>query len=131
MEPITLTAIGIFLAPYLIKAGDKVTEKTVEALFDSRKDLAEKFKGLFNTEIISLGLSDTSSSIEISKQLEAKPEIKEEISKKVANNQDLLNELIIHSNLSANPALKGIAINAEKIAQVNINSTVTQNISNF
>lgn len=76
-------------------------------------------------------MNDTSSSVEISKQLEAKPEINEEISKKVANNQDLLNELITHSNLSANSALKGIAINAEKIAQVNINSTVTQNITNF
>ena len=95
MEPITLTltALGVFLAPYLEVAGKKVAEKAVEALFDSRKDLAENFRGLFHQEIITLGLNDSATTEEVVKQLEAKPEVKAEIEKKIADNQDLLDKL--------------------------------------
>lgn len=130
MEPITFTALGIFLAPFLLKAGEKVTEKTVEALFDSRKDLAEKFKGLFATEIISLGLNDSSSPIEITKQLEAKPEIKGEISKKVANNQDLLLELVEAFKQMPQAEFGEITINAKNIGQVINNPTASINQTN-
>lgn len=90
---ITITAIAVFLSPFLVKAGEKVAEKTVEILFDSRKDLAEKFSGLFKTEFQTLGLSEIATTEEIVKQLEAKPQVKEEIRQKVENNQDLINQL--------------------------------------
>ena len=127
MEPITLTTIAAFLSPFLIKAGEKVSEKTVEALFDSREDIAEKYTGLFKDEILTLGLNESSTAEEITKQLQANPEVKEEIRKKIETNQDLLNELVTALQLKD----RGISINAEKIAQVNINSTVTLNIENF
>jgi|ERR1044072_635899 hypothetical protein len=93
MDPLTLTALGVFLAPYLQKAGEKVAEKTVEALFDSRKDLADKFTGLFHQEIITLGLNDSTTAEEVTQKLAAKPGVKVKIDKKVSDNIDLLNKL--------------------------------------
>lgn len=93
MEPITLTALAIFLAPYLQKAGEKVAEKTVETLFESHEKLADTFSRLFHQEIITLGLNDSATTEEVVKQLEAKPEVKAEIEKKIADNQDLLDKL--------------------------------------
>lgn len=124
-----MLTIAVFLAPFLQKAGETVTEKTVEALFDSRKDIAEKFKGLFKTEIISLGLSDSASVQEVTRQLEAKPEIKEEVSKKVANNQDLLEELVVAFKQMPQSEFGGVTINAKNIGQVinNPSAPVTQN----
>lgn len=129
MEPITLATIALFLAPFLQKAGEKVTEKTVETLFDSRKDLAEKFKGLFQSEIISLGLVDVSSSTEIVKQLEAKPDIKEKIRRKVVDNPALLTEVIQAFRQMPQSELNEITINAKNIGQVINNPTapITQN----
>lgn len=92
MEPITLTAIAVFLAPYLKKAGEKIAEKTVEALFESRKDLAGKFAGLFGDEIITLGLNEPSTE-KAMELLDAKPELKEVVRRKVENNRDLLETL--------------------------------------
>jgi len=126
MEPITLTltALGVFLAPYLQKAGEKVAEKTIETLFDSRKDLAEKFTGLFHQEIITLGLNDSATTEEVVEQLEAKPEIKAEIAKKVVDNRDLLDELA--------EAFKpmGITINAKNIGAVINQPTGPINLNN-
>jgi len=124
MEPFTLTALGVFLAPYLQKAGEKVVEKTVELLFDSRKDLAEKFSGLFHQEIITLGLNDTATTEEVVQKLEAKPEIKAEIDKKLVDNKDLINEL--------EEAFKpmGITINAKNIGAVINNPTGPINLNN-
>lgn len=90
---ITIAAIAAFLSPYLVKAGEKVAEKTVETLFDSRKDLAEKFSGLFKYEFQTLGLSETATTEEVTKQLEAKPEVKEEIRQKIEDNQNLITQL--------------------------------------
>ncbi|GAC1401182.1 MAG: hypothetical protein NVSMB56_16340 [Pyrinomonadaceae bacterium] len=123
MEPITLTAIAVFLAPYLKKGGEKIAEKTVEKLFDSHLDLAERFKSLFNHDIISLGLSDAASTDEITKQLEAKPEVKEEVGKKVAANQDLLNEMVEAFKQMPQAEFGGISINAKNIGQVINNPT--------
>jgi hypothetical protein len=127
MESITLATIAVFLSPYLVKAGEKISEETVKTLFESRQDLADKFKGLFRDEIISLSLHEAPSLEETIKLLEAKREIQETIRKKVEANQDLLNDLV--SVLSVK--ISGVSINAEKIAQININSTVSQNITNF
>lgn len=126
-----LTALAAFLSPYLVKAGEKVSEKTVETLFESRHDLAEKFKGLFQDEIITLGLNETSSFEETTKLLEANPEVIETIRQKIETNQDLLEDLVKASKLINRPEFKGLQINAEKIGQVNIKSTVSQNITNF
>lgn len=135
MDPITIAAIAVFLSPFLQKGGEKLVEKTVETLFDSRKDLARKFTGLFKQEIISLNLNSVSTQ-EIAKQLEANPEIKAEVDKKVAANQDLLSELTIALNDMFHLESSAVTINtekiAEKIAQVNINTqNVSQTIENF
>ena len=116
---ITITAIFAFLSPYLIKAGEKVAEKTVETLFDSRKDLADKFFGLFKPEFQTLGLSESSTTEEITEQLEAKPEVKEIIRQKVEANQGLLNETVSALQLIDS----GITINAKNIGQVINNPT--------
>ena len=126
-----LTALAVFLSPYLVKAGEKVSEKTVETLFESRLDLVEKFKDLFQDEIITLGLNETSNFEETTKHLEANPEVIETIRQKVETNQYLLNDLVKTSQLINRPEFKGLQINAEKIAQINFNSTVAQNITNF
>src|SRR5437868_6313548 len=94
MELVALSAIAVFLAPYLQKAGEKVAEKTVETLFDSRRDLAERFRGLFNSEIIALGLSDSATTTEIARRLEDKPEVKESVGRKIVEKQDLVQELV-------------------------------------
>lgn len=93
MEPITFAAIAAFVSPYFHKAGEKVAEKTIEALFNSRADIAGKFNNLFNEEIITLGLGETATSAEIAERLEAKPEVKEAIDTKAKANQRLFDEL--------------------------------------
>lgn len=131
MESATLTVLATFLAPYLHKAGEKVAEKTVETLFDSRKDIAEKFRGLFQSEIISLNLKDSISIEEINQQLIKNPQIKEEINRKLLDNQELIEELIKVFNMSQSE-FSGVAINAEKIAQINVSpEVVSQTIENF
>ena len=123
MEPITTTALAVFLLPFLTKAGEKLTEKTVETLFDSHADLAEKFRGLFKPEFQTLGLSEISTTEEITKQLEAKPEVQEAIRQKVETNQDLLNDLVQSNNQ--------ITINAKNIGQIinNPNAPVNQTVT--
>jgi SIR2-like domain len=93
MESITLAVIVAFLTPYFQKAGEKLTEKTVETLFESRKDIADKFKSLFESEITSLNLSEDTSSEEILKKLETKPGIKEQVIKKLENSESLVNDV--------------------------------------
>lgn len=133
MAALALTALAAFVAPFLMKAGEKITEKTVEALFDSRKELAEKFQGLFKTEIISLGLNNAEpTAVEVTKRLEEKPEVKESVNKKIADNQDLLDELVEAFRQMPDAEYEGITINAQKIAQVNIRpQSVSQTIENF
>jgi hypothetical protein len=132
MDSVTLSAIAVFLAPYFKKAGEKIAEKSVEKLFDSNREIAEKFAGLFKDDIISLGLNEPVSTSEITKQLEEKPVIKEEIRKKVADNQDLLMEAILTFSRMSRKEFDGVTINADKIAQVNVNpQSVSQTIEEF
>jgi len=130
MEPITVAAVTTFLAPYLQKAGEKVTEKAVEALFDSRKDLCERFTGLFRPEIISLGLSDNSSTSEISTALEANPKVQTEIGKKVVNNLDLLNDMIAAFEMLPDAKVHGITINAKNVGTVINNPQAAISLTN-
>ena len=90
---ITIAAIAAFLSPFLFKAGEKVLDKTVETLFDSRKDLADKFLDIFKPEFQTLGLNETSTTEEVIKQLEARPEVKEVIRQKIETNQNLVTQL--------------------------------------
>jgi hypothetical protein len=112
-----LTAVAVFLSPYLDKAGEKVAEETVKTLFEKRQDLAEKFKNLFKDEIIKLGLNENSNAADTTKLLQAKPEIEKEIRQKIENNQDLLNELVSALQLQDSR----ITINAKNIGQAIIN----------
>lgn len=94
MEPITLAALAIFLAPYFNKAGEKLAEKTVEIALENRQDIKDKFLNLFKRdEIVSLGLNEHQSPEEVKALIAAKPEIEKEIQKKLESNQDLLDEL--------------------------------------
>jgi len=130
METVTLTAIAVFLAPYLHKAGEKVAEKTIEVLFDSRKDLAEKFAKLFQSEIVTLDLSDSDTEEQVVKQLEIKPELKIEIDRKVGNNQDLLNEMVKAFEATPLPEFGGITINSKNIGSVINNPRGPINVKN-
>jgi hypothetical protein len=94
MELITLTALSAFIAACLKKAGEKFSEKAVETAFASRKELAEKFAGLFKSDIIQLGLADPATSGEIAKQLTAKPEVIERAESKLQSEVDLYKELL-------------------------------------
>lgn len=123
----SLNAIIVFISPFLIKAGEKLSEKIVETVFDSHQTLADKYKSLFKEDMIALGIDQYSTTAEINKMLEDQPEIKSSIYQKIRNNKDLLDELI----KSAQAIDDRITINAAKIAQININSTVTQTIENF
>jgi len=118
-----IPAIAVFLSPYLHKAGEKVAEKTVETLFDLRADLADKFTGFFKPEIISLGLSDHTSSEEVTKRLNAQPEVKGAVDKKIADNQDMLNELVNAFQQLPQQEFRGISINAKNIGSVINNPT--------
>lgn len=93
MDSNILVTISAFLAPYLFEAGKTVSTETIKLLFSSRKELAEDFKNLFHTEIQTLGLSNTATTNDITKQLQSKPEMQEEIRQKVEANQDLMNRL--------------------------------------
>jgi hypothetical protein len=94
MELTTLTILSAFIAACLTKAGEKFSEKAVETAFESRKELAEKFTGLFKSDIIQLGLSDSATSDEITKRLAAQPKIIEQASSKLQSDVDSFKELL-------------------------------------
>jgi transposase-like protein len=94
MEVITLTALSTFVTACLRKAGEKFSEKAVETAFESRKELAEKFTGLFKSDIIQLGLSDAATSDDIARQLATKPKIIDKGASKLQSDADSLKDLL-------------------------------------
>lgn len=114
MEPITTTAVATFLGACLYKAGETLSEKTIETVFENKQELADNFKGLFRQEIITLGLNEAATPAEITQQLEAKPEITAQALQKLTDNPKLLEDL--NEQLKKKPG--GMTINAEKIGQV-------------
>ena len=94
MEPVTWVVLSTFVSACLTKVGEKFSEKVVETAFESRKELAEKFAGLFKSEINQLGLSDPAKSEEIIKQLDAKPEIIERAAAKLQSDLNSFKELM-------------------------------------
>jgi hypothetical protein len=131
MEPVTVIAIGVFLAPFLQKAGEKLVEKSVELAFDSRRDLLESFSTLFREEIITLGLNNALTEDDVEQQLAVNPEIRKNIDVKIANNQDLLSEFVSVLRQTSPEKFANVTINAEKIAQINYSQNVSQHIENF
>ncbi len=114
MEPFTTIAVATFLKVCLDKAGETFTEKMIETAFNNKQGLADSFKGLFRQEITTLGLNEAATPAEITKQLEAKPEITVQALQKLTDNPNLLEEL--NEQLKKEPG--GMTINAEKIGQV-------------
>jgi len=115
MEPIiTTTTIAAFLGACLYKAGETLSEKTIEAVFEHKQELAHSFKGLFTQEIITLGLNEAATATEVIQQLEAKPEITAQALQKLTDNLILLEDL----NEQLKKEMGGMTINAEKIGQV-------------
>jgi len=130
MEPLTLTAIAVFLAPYFQKAGEKLAEKTVEIALEKRQDIKDKFINLFSRdEVISLSLNDNQNTGEVKALLTAKPEIAEAVQKQIEANPDLLKELLEIIKQQAGNESFQITINAKNIGQVINNPTgnITQN----
>lgn len=94
MEPITLTALAVFLAPYFTKAGETLAVETVKLALENRKEIKNKFLNLFQRdEIISLGLNEQQSPEEVKALITDKPEVEEEVRKTLEANKDLLDEL--------------------------------------
>ena len=94
MELITLTTLSAFIAACLKKAGEKFSEQAVQTAFESRKELAEKFTGLFKSDIIQLGLSDAVTPDEINRQLAGKPQIIGQAVSKLQSEVDAFKELL-------------------------------------
>ena len=111
MPIITTTILSTFLTACLLKVGEKVSEKTIENVFEHKKEILERFTGLFKQEISTLGLSDTATLEEVQKQLEAKPEVARQALEKLNNNPKLLADL--NEELEQ---MSGMTINAKNIA---------------
>ena len=114
MEPITTITVTAFLIACLYKAGETLSEKAIETVFENKQELADSFKGLFSQEIITLGLNEATTPAQVIKQLEAKPEVTAQALQKLTDNPNLLEEL--NEQLKKEPG--GMTINAEKIGQV-------------
>jgi lysyl-tRNA synthetase class I len=93
MEPITITAIALFLAPYFHKAGEKLAEKTIEIALEKRQDIRDKFVEFFRPEFTSLNLNDNQKPEEVKALIAAKPEVAEAAQKKLESKPDFLTEL--------------------------------------
>lgn len=130
MEPVTNSiVVAAFLGACLYKAGEKVSEKTIETIFENKKELADAFTGLFRTEIIALGLNDsTTTAGEIQQQLNANPEVLKQALLKLKNTPELLKELDAQLRKETGKMI----INAEKIGQlINDNHGTINQIVNF
>jgi hypothetical protein len=122
VESITLAALSAFISACLTKAGEKFSEKTVETAFESRQEIAEKFTGLFKSDIIQLGLSDSSTPEEITKQFAAKPEIIERASAKLQSDADSFKELlaVVREAAKSSPTINNFANQTNNDKSVNI-----------
>jgi hypothetical protein len=127
MEFISLASLSAFLGACLLKAGEKFSEKSIETVFEHKSELADVFTGLFQQEIITLGLNDTTTPEEVKKQIELNPEVALQGLKKIADKPELLAEFNKHLTKETG----GMTINAKSIGQVvkenygTINQTIT------
>ena len=114
MEFITLAALSAFLRACLLKAGEKFSEKVIETTFEHKRELADVFTGLFQQEIITLGLNDSASPEDVRNRLEANPEVAARALKKLAGKPELLADF----NEQLKRESGGVTINAKNIGQV-------------
>src|SRR5215213_7097971 len=95
MEPITMTALAVILAPFFQKAGETLATESVKLALEKRQDIKEGFVNLFKRdEIITLGLNEEKSPEEVTALVKANPETAEAVTKKIEANPDLLNQLL-------------------------------------
>lgn len=102
-----------------------------ETVKDVSKHLGKKAKEIYDTlrePIIQLGINDYSNSQEIQQKLEAKPEIKVEIERKIADNQDVFDELLPVLKEKFNDYSKTNKNNANLTIRGIKGSTITTNI---
>ena len=118
MEPISLTAVAAFLGACLYKAGEKFSEKTIEAVFNNGKELAASFTGLLRNDIITLGLSDAKTSAEIQGRPE-EPETVTQALKTLNDNPSLIFELIKEKPQVADQALLKLKDNPKLMTELN------------
>lgn len=128
MEPVTTSVIAAFLGACLYKAGEKISEKTIETVFENKRELAQRFTGLFKTEIITLGLNDVTTQAEVRQQLDANPEVFNQALQKLKNTPELLEDF----NEVLRKETGGITVNADKIGQfIKDNHGTINQIVNF
>jgi hypothetical protein len=90
--------------------------------------LQENINSYLQSEILTLNLLADDSDEEFQRKLEAAPKAKENIISKLETNSELCDELETELQLK----FSQITVNADKIAQLNINPThVEQKIENF
>ena len=83
MDPVSVTTLAAFLAPFFTKAGETLATESVKLALEKRQDIKDKFVNLFKPEeIIKLGLNDEQSPEEVTALVKANPEINEEVTKK-------------------------------------------------
>lgn len=114
MELITLATLSAFLGACLQKASEKFGEKSIETVFEHKRELADVFRGLFQQEIITLGLNDSVTPEDVQKRLESKPEVALQALKKLYDNPKLLAEF----NEQLKTESGGMTISAKAIGQV-------------
>jgi hypothetical protein len=131
MEPITMTALAVILAPFFQKAGETLATESVKLALEKRQDIKEGFVNLFKRdEIITLGLNDEKSPEEITALVKANPETAEAVTRKIEANPDLLNELLEIIKQQSGKDSSNITINAKNIAAAG-NVTIQNQTNNF
>jgi Tfp pilus assembly protein PilN len=93
MEPITLTAVALFLTPFFTEAGKTLAVESVKLALEKRQDIKDKIIDVCRPEFTSLNLNDVQSLEEVKALIEAKPDVAAKIQNKIEANSDLLDEL--------------------------------------
>ncbi len=52
MEPITTTAVAAFLGACLYKAGETLSEKTIETVFENKQEFGNSFKDFSGRKLL-------------------------------------------------------------------------------
>ena len=131
MEPVSIAALAVFLAPFFTKAGETLATESVKLALEKRQDIKDKFVNLFKREeIIKLGLNEEQSPEEVTALIEANPEVAGEVTKKIESNPDLLKELLEIIKQQAGKDSSNITINAKNIAAAG-NVTIENQTNTF
>lgn len=127
MELVTLATLSAFLKSCLSKGGEKLSEKLIETVFERKKDLAHTFAGLFQPQLLTLGLNRSTTPDEVRRHLRDRPEVALEALTKLLGNPEVLAAF----NKQLEKESVGMQIHAENIGQVikenygTVNQTMT------